>query len=216
MKKLLVGIIMIVGASYNPQAQTMGTVTIDGNIYPFSVDECGDTIILASLQDVAVSSFRTFDDPDDFRRYRLYRHYATIVYPYAVEAIRQYREVEYAETVMGKRKYKKFVKNLHNELKDEYKDPLKGLTKTQGLILTKMIERELDTPIFYVVKELRGGLTAFYWGTISSFAGYHLKDGYTEGEDEVLDAVLQDFNISYTLPSSRKHEIKALGKKKKD
>ena len=72
----------------------------------------------------------------------------------------------------------------------------------QGKILVKMIERELDTPMFSLVKSIKGRFTAFYWNQFSKLYGYRLKNGYAEGENPILDIVLQDFDIEYD-PATR-------------
>lgn len=178
------------------QGQAAGYTTIDGQVVPFTIDDCGDTLILASIEDISVSSPRFFEDPADYKRYRKYRRYAAKVYPYAVEAIRLFREVEDATVNLKKSKRKKYIRQLHKELKDEFQDPLKKLTKTQGKILVKMIEKELDTPMYSLIKSMRNGVTAFKWNLLGSLNGYSLKDGYIRGEDYILDMVLDDFDIS--------------------
>ena len=197
MKKLLF-LIALSGLVSSLSAQT-GHLMINGEVLPYMVDECGDTLILAELDDVSVSSPRKFETRDDYRRYLKYKRYAIKVYPYAVEAIKIFREVEYATENMKKGKRKKYIKQLQKDLKTEFEDPLKKLTKTQGKILFKMIEKELDTPMYFLIKDLRGGLTASYWGTVGRLYGHRLKDGYIEGEDPILDAVLSDLNISYDI-----------------
>ena len=134
---------------------------------------------------------------EEKRTYRKYRRYALKVYPYALDAIKIFRELEYATNNMKPRKRKKYIKKLSKDLKREFEDPLKNLTRTQGLILMRMIEKELDTPMFYLIKDLRGGASSFYWNTTAKFYGYDLKRGYIEGDDKIMDAVLQDFDISY-------------------
>jgi hypothetical protein len=62
-----------------------------------------------------------------------------------------------------------------------------------------MVERELNTPLFDLIKAYRGSFTASYWNTMSKFWGYDLKRGYLEGDDPILDAVLEDFDISYKM-----------------
>ena len=181
-------------------AQQSGTVSVNGQLYPYTIDECGDTLIMATLNDVSVSSMREFDNREDYLKYRRYRRYAAKVYPYAVEAIKLFREVEYATNNMKRRQERRYVKDLHKSLKEDFTDPLKGLTKTQGMILIKMIERELDVPMYYLIKDLRNGLTATYWSTMGKLFGHDLKEGYKEGQDPILDAVLSDMNISYDLP----------------
>ena len=163
-----------------------------------------DTLILATLEPVSISSPRVFASDEEYKRYQLYKHYASIVYPYAAQAIRIFRETEYVTQHMSKRKANKHIRRLQKELKDEFKDPLKKLTKTQGKILVKMIERETETPLYYLIKDLRSGFTASYWDFLGRLYGYKLKDGYTCGEDPILDAVLDDLNISYEFNPSLK------------
>lgn len=166
------------------------------------VDECGDTLIVAELSDVSISSPEAFDNKEDYKLYRRYRRYAKAVYPYAVDAIRIFRETEYMTQNMGKKERKRYVRRLQKELKENFEEPLKKMSKTKGKVLYRMIEKELDTPIYYLIKDLRGGLTARYWATMAGFYGHKLKQGYKVGDDEILDMVLDDFDISYELPQA--------------
>lgn len=177
-----------------------GYVTIDGQTLPYMIDDCGDTLIVASLSEFSVTIPRNFENPEDYTLYRKYKRYALKVYPYAVEAIRIFREVEYATANMKKKERKRYIKKLSKQLKEEFQDPLKKLSKTQGMVLIKMIERELDKDMHSLIKDLRGGWTAGYYTTIGFFYGHKLKHGYVEGEEPILDAVLQDLDISYDHP----------------
>lgn len=203
MKYLLFTIFSFVSLGLMAQDEK-GTVTINGQTMPYMLDECGDTLILATLDDVSVSTPREFDNFEDFKRYRKYRRYAIKVYPYAIDAIKMFREVEYANENMSRKEERKHNRKLQKQLKDEFSDPLKKLTRTQGMILIKMIERELDTPMFELIKGLRNGTTARYWNTLGKLYGHDLKEGYQEGQDVILDAVLQDLDVSYEMPASAK------------
>ena len=199
--RVLITIILILTLAYTYAQSDLNTkkMKLDGHVVTAYIDECGDTIILAELDDISVTSLRNFNTQDEFRTYRKYRRYANKVYPYAMEAIKIFKEVESATDGLSRRKRKKHVKKLNKKLKKEFEDPLKKLTKTQGKILMKMIERELDTPMFYLIKNVRGGINAAYWNSIGYVNGYRLKSGYIRGEDVIMDAVLDDFDISYDL-----------------
>lgn len=170
-----------------------------GKIYTAMVSP-DDTIILQQLDDVSITAPRKFEDYDEYRKYVRYRRYAQKVYPYAVEAIKIFRELEYATENYSNRKRKRHIRKLQKKLKKEFSDPLKNLTKTQGYILTKMIERELDTPMYSLIKDLKGGFTAGYYNQFGKLYGYKLKEGYEPGIDRILDVVLQDYDISYKIP----------------
>ena len=200
----LVAVVVAIAPSLGQRAQEVelaeGTVLLGDQELDILITEEGDTLLLPNLlDDVSVSSPRSFDNPEDAKLYRKYRYYAPKVYPYAVEAIRIFRETEYVTATMPKRKAKRHIRRLQKELKKEFEDPLRKLTKTQGYLLVKMIERETERPMHYLIKDLRGGLTATYWTTMGKMFGHELKAGYHVGVNPILDVVLQDYDISHEV-----------------
>ncbi len=181
----------------NAQDEEFEQTTIDGELVYYYVAAPGDTVLLYGLDSISVSSPRTFEDREEYRKYLKYRRYANVVFPYAIKAIKIFREADEVTRTMKKGKKKKHMKRLQKQLKDEFEDPLRNLTKTQGLILTKMIENELETPFYDLIKNLRGSFVASYWNTLGKVNGYRLRDGYKPGEDHILDTVINDFDISY-------------------
>jgi hypothetical protein len=171
---------------------------LKGKIYTAMISD-GDTLILADLDDVSITSFRKFDNDADYKKYEKFRRYAAKVFPYAKEGIRIFREVEYASQHLSRRERKKRIKELEIELKAEFEQPLTKLTKLQGKILIKMIEKETDESMFNLMKTVKGRFTAFYWNQFSKLYSYDLKEGYQVGKYEILDAVLQDFDLSYRI-----------------
>lgn len=172
---------------------------IDGQVVTVMISDAGDTIVMAELEDVSVTSMRKFKSSKERRHYLRMRYHANQVYPYAVEAIRLFRELETTTNDMKKRNRKKHIKRLQKELEDNFKDPLKKLTRTQGRILIKMIERELDVPMYELVKDLRGGFSATYWSTFSKMYDIDIKQGYNPEDDPILEAILSGMDISHTV-----------------
>lgn len=162
----------------------------------------GDTIIIASLKNVAITSPKSFANQEDYLKYMKYRRYASSVFPYAKEAIRIFREAESETFELKKRKRKKYLRRLSKELETEFENPLKKLSKTQGKIMIKMIERELGESMFDLIKKTNGRFKAAYWNQSSKLYGYRLKEGYVYGHRPILDIVLMDFDISYEVPNN--------------
>lgn len=185
-------------------------IKLKGKVYSAMIIE-GDTIIMADIEDISITSLRKFEDDIEYRKYLKQRRYANKVYPYAKEAIRIFEELEYARQNMKRRKFKKEVKRLEKELEVEFEEPLGKLTKLQGKILIKMIEKETGKSFYALIKSMRGGIQAFTWHNMAKLYSYDLKEGYQPGKYKILDAVLQDFDISYSLDES---ELKYLKKKK--
>lgn len=196
---LVVIVCCVVNMIAQDEAYRTTELEFDGKVYTAMISD-KDTLILQRLEDISITAPRTFENHDDYRKYIRYRRYAQKVYPYAVEAIKIFKESEYATENYSKRKKKRHIKKLQKELKKEFSEPLKNLTKTQGYILTKMIERELDTPMYDLIKDLRGSFTAGYYNQFGKLYGYKLKEGYEPGVDEFLDIVLNDYDISYEVP----------------
>ncbi|MFZ1455529.1 MAG: DUF4294 domain-containing protein [Saprospiraceae bacterium] len=188
-------------------------ITLEGRVYPALITEDGDTLILVDLDNVSITALRTFANDEEYRKYQRFRNYAAKVYPYAKEAIRIFRELEYASQHMSKREQKKRISELEVELTKEFEEPLKNLTKLQGKIMIKMIEKETGKPIYHLIKDLKGGFKAFYWNMFSKLYSYDLKEGYNKGQYPILDAVLQDFDVSYRIENETSLKYVKLNRK---
>ncbi|MEY4902368.1 MAG: hypothetical protein RLZZ292_183 [Bacteroidota bacterium] len=150
-----------------------------------------DTAYVINFPDIPITAPYFFKDAEEEKLFRRYKRYAQVVYPYAVEAVKVFRKVQDTTTNMGYWDRRSHIKGLQKELKAKFEDKLTNLSKTQGKVLIKMIERELNVPMYDMVSEVKGGFTATYWTFFSSFYGYHLKHGYVKGEENILDYVLQ-------------------------
>lgn len=188
---------LIFGFGLNGQSAVLPQDTIKEDIDSSLIDPYDDPLLRRDLDEIYVTSPRKFKTNEDYRKYLRYKRYAVVVYPYAQKAIEEYRLLEEESKGLKKRKQKKLAKKKKRQLAKDFKKPLKNLTKTQGKILIKMIEKELDRPFFEVLKDLRGSFAAWNWHQIGKLNGYNLKEGYIPGDDPILDAVIQDFDISF-------------------
>jgi hypothetical protein len=184
-----------ISAQGTPETQK---IRIDGQVVTAIITE-EDTLYVADLGDVSITSKRKFSSKAEYALYLKYRRYANKVYPYAVDAIRIFRELEEVIKTMKPKHQRKHIRRLQKELKNQFEDPLKNLNKTQGRILVHMIEKELDRPMYFLIKDLKNRFTAGYWNAAGKLYGYRLRKGYIMGVDPILDIVLEDFDISHEL-----------------
>lgn len=157
--------------------------------------ENGDTTFVMSLRLHRVSSKRQFKDFAEQRQYYLYYRAARRVYPYAVQAIDMYNDIQVETQDMSKGKRRRYIRREHKEMKGDLTEQMKKLTRTEGKVLIKMIERQLDKNFYDVIRETRGGFTATYWHQMGKIWDYDLKDGYRLGADGLLDEVLLDYDF---------------------
>ncbi len=72
---------------------------------------------------------------------------------YAVKAIKIFRKMEMATATMKKRKRRKYIKKLQREYEEDFKEPLKKLTKTQ----------EIFFDLYYLVCNLMAKYQSLYF-----------------------------------------------------
>ena len=157
--------------------------------------ENGDSTFIMALRLVKVAARRKFKNFAEQRQYYLYLRAARKVYPYALQAISLYEEVEANTKDMNKRQRRRYLRKEQKELKEDFKSRMKKLSRTEGKVLIKMVEKEVGKPFFHIMKETRGGLTATYWHNLGKIWGYNLKEGYSPGADTLLDEIFLDYDF---------------------
>jgi hypothetical protein len=195
---LLPLVLFLVMLSSGVRAQATYDTTIvhrDGRVMTIRI-RGNDTTVLVVNPEVVVKARPVFADDEEYRHYMRYRRYATRVLPYAIEGIRMYNNYLRETEGLKKGKARKYAKTIQKDAKEEFTDPLKNLSRTEGKILVKMIERHLNTPMYDVLRDVRGSWTATKWQTIGRMYGYDLKEGYHPGQDKIMDMILQDFEIT--------------------
>jgi hypothetical protein len=159
----------------------------------------GDTIIHKNIQEIWVMPEREFETRRERRRYNRLVSKVKKVLPYAKlagEMLRQYEPI-YNE-LESEREKKKLMKDLEQQLLDQYKDEMKRMTISEGRILLKLIDREAERTSYTLIKEFRGGFSAFFWQGIARLFGSDLKSEYDpEGEDRVLEEIVTLVEVGY-------------------
>jgi Domain of unknown function (DUF4294) len=154
-----------------------------------------DSVFVMSLRPFRVTAKRLFKDFQEQRQYYLYMRAARKVYPYALQAVDLYEELQAETKDMSKGQRRRHIRRENKELKEDFKDKLKNLSRTEGKVLIKMIEREVGQPFYTVIADTRGSVTAAYWHNLSKMWGYDLKDGYRQGADPLLDEILWEYDF---------------------
>lgn len=149
--------------------------------------EHGDSIATVHILPVYV-----FDRPADLRRYRRLVNAVKKVYPIAKIARAKMADMEKVLcSLPTKKEQKAYIKRVYNEIKAEYTPVLKRMTRTQGKVLLKLIDRETEYTAYEVLREFRGGFIAGFWQGVSRIFGQNLKDEYDrEGEDRIIEQIV--------------------------
>lgn len=150
-----------------------------------------DTLPVIELPEVNVVSWRLPDNKRELRQYHRLIYHVKKAYPYAKLAgikLNEYESVlQAAETDKERRK---LMKQAEKDLDAQFGSELRNLTFSQGKILIKLIDRETKETSYELLKELRGGVTAFFYQGFARIWGYNLKTPYNPNEVEE-DAVIE-------------------------
>ena len=134
-----------------------------------------------------------------FLNKKLYR-----VYPLFLTALEQYQDISLEMKTLDKGSKRQYVNSRQNALADEYEKQLRDLTTTEGRIFAKLMNRATGKTVFEIIKELRGGWSAFWWNVKGNIADVNLKepfDPHKNRTDEFLEALLQsNWNAGYFKP----------------
>lgn len=188
-------IVIITATSVSAQVSTlpvkMPVMGKNDTIRVASTNENGEMIPWISLNEVVIYGFRIFKSPADQAAYNRLRYNVMKVMPYALFAKRRYEQLERELAVTAEKKQqKKLVKQCDKEIKEMFNREIKELTITQGQILTKLIDRELGRTTYDIIKETKGGVTAFLYQSVARVVGHNLKSTYSPEEDRDIESII--------------------------
>jgi len=145
-----------------------------------------------SVQNIEILPVYVFRRPADMRKYQRMVIAVKKVYPIAKYARRRMAEMEEVLLTLPTRKAQRaYTKQIEKQIKEEYTPVLKKMTRSQGKILLKLIDRETEYTSYEIVREFRGGFVAGFWQGVAKIFGANLKTEYDrEGDDKMLEQIV--------------------------
>ncbi|MDE6273376.1 MAG: DUF4294 domain-containing protein [Muribaculaceae bacterium] len=157
------------------------------------VDQYGDTCRLYFIKEIVVYPPLKFKNKKDEEFYwrtvrdvRKTLPLAKLCYSTLCETY------EYIQTIPDKKKREAHLKQLEKDIFERYKPTIKSMTKNQGKILLKLINRETDQSSYHIVKAFLGTFRAGFWQTFGRFFGMNMKAGFDPAknkEDATIDRI---------------------------
>ena len=152
----------------------------------------GDTIAWFQLRPVHVFGQIKFKNNKERQAYSKLVRDVKKAYPYARKISGSIIETyEYMETFQTEKEKQKYLEDVQKFMMEEYKPQMKKMTKAQGKILIKLIDRECNTSSYNIVKALVGSFKAGVFNAFASLFGNSLKEKYDpEGKDAAIEAIV--------------------------
>ena len=121
------------------------------------------------------------------------------VYPYAKkisELLVQYSSIidsleEYSSIIRYQKKREIFSK-IEEELISKYGHSIGKLTKSQGRILIRLVDRETNRTSYKIIKDFRNIFSAGFWQITARVFGHNLRSIYNpdKGEDRMIEYII--------------------------
>ena len=163
-----------------------------GFLLPYLIEN-GDTVFYSKIKEATVVGHGSVKSKRDWKQFRRMVYNLKKVYPYTQIAKNKLAEMNAHFIRLGtKKERKEYIDRVEKEMMAEFEGPLRKLSRSQGKMLIKLIDRETGQSSHALVKELKGNFTTFFWQNIGRLFGYNLKDRYDpKGEDSVLEELVQ-------------------------
>lgn len=175
-------------ADNKKSASQTNTLYLMPNVYPAVIID-GDTVACMGLRDfVKYSPLRFVSNKQQTEYTRLIRDVKKTL-PYAKEIARIITETyEYMETLPDDKARQKHLNRMEKYLYDEYKPKMSRLTRSQGQLLIKLVDRETNSSSYHIVDAFMGTGKAVTYNFFASLFGNSLKKRYNPfGDDRMTE-----------------------------
>lgn len=126
------------------------------------------------------------------------------VYPLFLTALEQYQDIQADLSNLDKGDKRKYVNDRQKDLANQYETQLRDLTTSEGRVFAKLMNRATGKTVYEIIKELRGGWSAFWWNVKGNIADVSIKEPYdphVNRTDQFVESLLQsNWNAGYLTP----------------
>lgn len=195
-RKLLLTITLLLAATIPALADELPDYAVPVKAYrgySWFIDEYGDRRVMTFIRDVYVYPPMKFTNKKQEEFYWRTVRDVRKTLPFAKLAYQTLCETyEYIQTIPDKKEREAHLKRLEHDIFKQYKPIVKKMTKGQGKMMLKLINRETAQSSFNIVKAFLGTFRAGFWQTFGRFFGLNMKVGFDpvhNKEDAVIDRV---------------------------
>ena len=168
-------------------------------MYHFVEPETGDTLAMLVFNPITIFPAEKFKNKKEEEFYWKTVRDVKRALPYAkLIGATLLETYEYLETYPTQKQKQEYLKQFDKEIFKQYKPEMKKMTKSQGKMLIKLINRETNQKSYSIVKAFLGTFRAGFWQTFGRFFGVNLRQGYHPEKDKT-DAMIERICVRVEL-----------------
>lgn len=153
----------------------------------------GDSIPNVTLHEFYKYAPRKFKNARERKRYDKLVRNVRYVYPYA-KLVRQIlvETYDFLQTLPTEKERTQHIKMVEKGIRKQYEPTVRKISKSQGRLLVKLIDRECGQTSFEMIKAFVGTAKANMYNVLSSLFGNNLRKRYDpEGEDQEIERIVK-------------------------
>ncbi|ERJ59819.1 DUF4294 domain-containing protein [Sphingobacterium paucimobilis] len=156
--------------------------------------ESGEVVPWFPIEEVVVRAIREWKSEAEKNQYFKLKRNVLRVLPYAIYAQRRYEQLDRdLALVSSKKEENALIRACEQEIKEKINNEVKNLSVSQGKILIKLIERQTGNTSYDLVKDMKGGITAFVYQGVARVFGHNLKSTYDPAEDFEIENIIREY-----------------------
>lgn len=191
MKKIILGLLLSITVSFG-QVLAQDTSSRKTKLVRYEVVD-GDTFPVYAFDEFIL---KDLNDPEAHKKYlRLVRNVKKTL-PYAkLAAFRLQMMEDNLNQLKTKRAREKYIRQTEKAVKEDFMNDMKKLSRTQGLILMKLVHRETGKTTYQILKHYRGSAETMFWGGMAVIYGSDIKQTYDPVEDYQIEHIIRSLEI---------------------
>ena len=162
----------------------------------------GENVVV--MDELVLLNKPRFNNQLDHNYYYFLNKKLNRVYPLFLTALQQYRDIQKDTENLDRSAQKKLINERQKELAAQYEAQIRDLTTSEGRVFAKLMNRAAGKTVYEIIRELRGGWSAFWWNVKGNIADVSIKDPYDphrDRTDQFVESLLQsNWNAGYLTP----------------
>lgn len=160
-------------------------------MYHFVDESTGDTLCMIVFNPIIIYPHERFRNKAEESFYWRTVRDVKRTLPYAKLISATLLETyQYIETYKSQKEKQEYLRRFEKQIFNQYKPVMKKMTKSQGKMLIKLINRETNQSSYSIVKAFLGTFRAGFWQTFGRFFGVNMRTGYYPDRDKT-DAMIE-------------------------
>ena len=176
-------LVLLLSSTFLSQAQQRR-----GSIMEYTVID-GDTVYVDVLPPARIHP-KDYMSREEWVKYYKRVHNFAKSYPYALFVAKTIRETDsvFAARNYTKREQDRYLDEMKGELIKSFDPIFRQLTLTQGMMMIRLIDREVGKTPYEIIQQYLGNVNAGFWQGVAKLLKGDIKRQYDpEGEDQDLE-----------------------------